>query len=245
MLCTNDPWIGTGHLPDYILLTPVFHQGKPVAFMGTVAHLSDVGGHRGDIEAYDVFTEGIRIPPSKLFIEGEPNEFLFEVIGNQLPCAQFGPGGHPCHRRHPPDRNQAAARFHGRLRDAGPGGVVRCHSRPFGKSDAQSHRGVARREFEFGLDIDGYVDIVHLHATVRIQGNDIHVDYDGTSPQTRKGSINCAYNTTFASTMYPFKCSLVPQIPNNQGLFRPIHVTAPKGASSTATTGSPSRRGRR
>ena len=57
-------------------------MSKPVAFMGTVAHLSDVGGHRGDIEAYDVFTEGIRIPPSKLFNEGQPNEFLFEVIGN-------------------------------------------------------------------------------------------------------------------------------------------------------------------
>ena len=81
VLCTNDPWIGTGHLPDYVLLTPVFHQGAPVAFMGTVAHLADVGGHRGDIEAYDVFTEGIRIPPAKIYAAGQANEFLFDVIG--------------------------------------------------------------------------------------------------------------------------------------------------------------------
>ena len=60
-----------GHLPDYVVLTPVFWQNKVVAFMGTVAHLADVGGHRGDIEAYDVFTEGIRIPPLKLRDAGE------------------------------------------------------------------------------------------------------------------------------------------------------------------------------
>ena len=59
VLCTNDAWIGAGHLPDYIVITPVFHRGKMVAFMGTVAHLADVGGHGGDIEAPDVFTEGI------------------------------------------------------------------------------------------------------------------------------------------------------------------------------------------
>src|SRR5690606_12224256 len=44
VLCTNDPWIGTGHLPDYVVITPVFWKGKLVAFMGTVAHLADVGG---------------------------------------------------------------------------------------------------------------------------------------------------------------------------------------------------------
>jgi N-methylhydantoinase B len=83
--------------------------------------------------------------------------------------------------------------------------------------------------YEFGLDIDGYIDLVHLHATVEVRGSDIYVDYTGTSPQTRKGAINCVYNVTYSGTMYPFKCALVPRVPNNEGLFRPIHVTAPKG----------------
>ena len=81
VLCTNDAWIGAGHLPDYIVITPVFHRGKLVAFMGTVAHLADVGGHSGDIVAPDVFTEGVRIPPSKLYQEGQENELLFDIIG--------------------------------------------------------------------------------------------------------------------------------------------------------------------
>ncbi len=229
VLCTNDPWIGTGHLPDYVLLTPVFHRGCPVAFMGTVAHLSDVGGHRGDIEAYDVFTEGIRIPPSKLFAAGAPNEFLFEVIGHncRVPDLVLGDlraivGTHQIGIR----------RMREFLDDYEMPDLVSLSTVIHNRSEALMRsriQALPDGAYEFGLDIDGYIDIVHLHATVHIRGDDIFVDYAGTSPQTRAGSINCVYNTTFASTMYPFKCSLVPQIPNNQGLFRPIHVTAPKG----------------
>ncbi|MDR7550825.1 MAG: hydantoinase B/oxoprolinase family protein, partial [Armatimonadota bacterium] len=64
VLITNDPWIGSTHLPDYNVVSPVFHQGRLVAFFGTVAHVSDVGGHRGDLEAVDVFQEGTRVPPA-------------------------------------------------------------------------------------------------------------------------------------------------------------------------------------
>jgi N-methylhydantoinase B len=89
--------------------------------------------------------------------------------------------------------------------------------------------------YEFGLDIDGYIDTVHLHATIEVRDSDVYVDYAGTSPQTSIAGINCVYNTTFASTMFPFKCALVPEVPNNQGLFRPIHVSAPKGSILNTT----------
>ncbi|HBY96007.1 MAG TPA: methylhydantoinase, partial [Chloroflexi bacterium] len=77
VLVTNDPWLAAGHLPDYVVITPVFWQGKVVAFMGTIAHVSDVGGHRGDIEGYDVYSEGLRLPPCKLYKAGQPDELIF------------------------------------------------------------------------------------------------------------------------------------------------------------------------
>jgi N-methylhydantoinase B len=89
--------------------------------------------------------------------------------------------------------------------------------------------------YEFGLDIDGYIETVHLHARITISGSEVSVDYSGSSPQTRKASINCVYNTTYASTIYPFKCALAPHIPNNEGLFRPISVTAPEGCILNTT----------
>ena len=70
VLCTNDPWIGSTHLPDYNIVTPLFRKGKIVAFFGTIAHVSDVGGHLGDLEAYDVFMEGTRILPTKFYKAG-------------------------------------------------------------------------------------------------------------------------------------------------------------------------------
>jgi N-methylhydantoinase B len=70
---------------------------------------------------------------------------------------------------------------------------------------------------------------------VEVRGEDILVDYTGTSPQTNKAAINCVFNTTYASTLYPFKCALVPGIPNNEGLFRPISVSAPQGCILNAT----------
>ncbi|MDH3675797.1 MAG: hydantoinase B/oxoprolinase family protein, partial [Anaerolineae bacterium] len=229
VLCTNDPWIGTGHLPDYIVLTPVFWQGKPVAFMGTVAHLADVGGHRGDIEAYDVFTEGIRVPPAKLYEAGQPNQLLFDVIGNncRVPDLVLGDlraivGTHQV----------GARRLYEFLNDYELDDLVELSDVIHTRSETLMRERIDALPdgvHEFGLDIDGYIDLVHLHATVEIRGSDIYVDYSGTSAQTRKGAINCVYNTTYASTLYPFKCSLVPQIPNNQGLFRPIHVSAPTG----------------
>jgi len=81
VLATNDPWLGTGHLPDYVLLAPVFVRGRIVACIGTVSHMSDVGGHPGEIESHDVFSEGLNMPPFKLYEAGHENELAFRIIG--------------------------------------------------------------------------------------------------------------------------------------------------------------------
>lgn len=229
VLCTNDPWIGTGHLPDYVVITPVFWRGAAVAFMGTVAHLSDVGGYPGDLEAGDVFTEGVRIPPSKLYEAGEPNQLLFEIIGGNCRVPEMVLGDL---RAIVGTHQIGARRLREFLADYEWPNLIELAATIHGRSETLMRECIADLPdgtHEFGLDIDGYIDIVHLHATVTIQGSTIVVDYQGTSPQTRKGAINCVYNTTYASTLYPFKCALVPQIPNNEGLFRPIQVTAPPG----------------
>lgn len=239
VLVTNDPWIGDGHLPDYFVLTPVFHRGVVVAFMGTVAHVADVGGHPGDIVAGDVFTEGVRVPPAKFVQQGVENTMLVDIIGGncRVPDMVIGDlraiiGTHRVgarrlieflHDERMDHLNAIAREIHSRsevlMRD-------RIEAWPDGR-------------YEFGLDIDGYLSTVHLHAVITIAGRDIEVDYAGTSPQVPDAAINCTYNTTRSSTMYPFKCALVPGIPNNEGLFAPIHVRAPTGCILNTTFPSP------
>ncbi len=235
VLITNDPWLGDGHLPDYFVITPVFWLGKVVAFMGTVAHLADVGGHSGDIEAPDVFTEGVRIPPAKLYIAGRENELLFEIIGQNCRVPDLVLGDL---RAMVGTHQVGARRLEEFLADYDLRDLVALSWEIHERSEALIRRRIEALPdgaFEFGLDIDGYIDIVHLHATVEIRGSDIYVDYAGTSPQTEGAAINCTYNTTRSSTMYPFKCALAPAIPNNEGLFRPIHVSAPEGSILNCT----------
>ncbi|MBI1294106.1 hydantoinase B/oxoprolinase family protein [bacterium] len=229
VLFTNDAWLGAGHLPDFVIVTPVFSGDKLVAFMGTIAHVSDVGGHRGDIEAYDAFTEGLRMPPCKLYIGGKENELAFSIIeaNNRVPEMVLGDvraivGTHQIGVR----------RIREFLSDYTVPDLVELSAEIHDRSEALMRARIEELPdgvYEFGLDIDGYIETVHLHATVEVRGSDIYVDYTGTSAQTRLGAINCVYNVTYSGTMYPFKCALVPTVPNNAGLFRPIHVTAPKG----------------
>ena len=89
--------------------------------------------------------------------------------------------------------------------------------------------------YEYGLAIDGYIETVLLKVTVEVRGTDVYVDYTGSSPQRHDAAINSAFNSTYATSMYPFKCALAPDVPNNEGLFRPIHVSAPEGSILNAT----------
>ena len=229
VLVTNDAWLGAGHLPDYVVITPIFWQEQVVAFMGTIAHLADTGGHPGDIDSYDVFSEGLRLPPCKLYEGGEPNSLAFDVIGSncRVPDLVLGDlraivGTH----------RLGARRLREFLRDYELADIRLLSDTIHDSSERLMRQRIAALPdgmHEFGLDIDGYIELVHLHATVEIRGSDIYVDYTGTSAQTRNGSINCVYNVTYSSSLYPFKCALASRIPNNEGLFRPFHVTAPAG----------------
>jgi N-methylhydantoinase B len=230
VLITNDAWLGTGHLPDYVVLTPIFWGGQVIAFTGIVAHLADVGGHAGDIEAVDVFMEGLRLTPCKLYEAGQENQLLFEIIGNNCRVPELVLGDL---RAIAGAASMAARRIHEFMDDYGLTDLVALSETIHNRSEQAIRARIGELPdgvYSFGLDIDGYIDPIHLHATITIRGSDVYVDYTGSSPQTHKAAINCTFNTTFASTMYPFKCALVPDIPNNEGLFRPIHVSAPAGS---------------
>jgi N-methylhydantoinase B len=235
VIATNDAWIGTGHLPDYVMISPVFKGGRVVGFIGSIAHVSDVGGHAGDIEAADVFQEGLRLPPCKIYEAGRPNELVFEIIGNNCRVPHMVLGDiHAMVGTH----RIGCERIKEFLNDYELDDLRSLAAEIHGRSEAFMRQRIAALPdgvYEFGLDIDGYIDIVHLHATITISGSDVLVDYTGSSPQTRRASINCVYNTTYASTIYPFKCALAPHIPNNEGLFRSIRVTAPEGCILNTT----------
>jgi N-methylhydantoinase B len=92
VLATNDPEIGTGHLPDVTMITPIFKKGKIVAYAGSIAHLPDIGGRPLHSEANDIFEEGIRFPIVKLHKAGVPNADVLDIIAAsvRLPTEVLG-----------------------------------------------------------------------------------------------------------------------------------------------------------
>ena len=80
VLVTNDPWLGTGHLNDFTVVTPVFRGDQCVALFAATSHIADVGGRGFGPDAHSVFEEGLNIPISKLFAAGVRNDTLFRIV---------------------------------------------------------------------------------------------------------------------------------------------------------------------
>ena len=77
---TNDPWMGTGHLFDFVVVTPAFRAGQLVSLFASTCHLVDVGGLGFSADARSVYEEGVRVPHMKLYDRGTLNDVLMQVI---------------------------------------------------------------------------------------------------------------------------------------------------------------------
>lgn len=230
VLATNDPWLATGHLPDYVLLMPLFVDGRLIAFLGTVSHMSDVGGHPGEIEGDDVYAEGLCMPPFKLYEGGVENATAFDVIGANCRAPDLLLGDL---RAMAGAAHVAARRFAELLASTGAPDLSDVAQAILERSERLVRERIARipdGTYTRSMEIDGYVDTVTLAVTVTVEGSGLTVDYAGSSLERRGAGINVPLHSTIATTMYPFKCALVPDVPNNEGLFRPIEVRAPEGS---------------
>ncbi|MBC8077679.1 MAG: hydantoinase B/oxoprolinase family protein [Chloroflexales bacterium] len=239
VLITNDPWIGSTHLPDYNLITPMFRADKLVAFFGTVAHVSDVGGHLGDLEAYDVFMEGTRILPTKLYKAGEPNEELIEIIGANCRVPEMVLGDL---RAIVGTHRMAIRHLHEMMDDYEMTDLEALSWEIHERSESALRRAISALpdgDFAYEVTGDGYMEPFTLKVKITISGSEILMDFAGSSPQQPNAAINAAFNITYATAVYPIKCMLVPHVPNNDGLVRPIKVVAPEGSIVNCTFPAP------
>ena len=230
----NDPYRGGAHLPDLTLVTPVFHDGAVVAFAANRAHHADVGGARAGSVAADsteIYQEGIRIPPVKLFEGGEANDAVFDMILANVRTPD---------ERRGDLRAQEAANQTGRRRFSElveKYGVETIETALAEIKDYSERRMRAELDelpdgtYEFAdvLDDDGLGnEDLPVEAAVTIDGDAVAVDFEGTAPQT-DGPINAVLAVTSSATYYAIRCVTDPDIPPNHGCYRPIEIDAPEG----------------
>jgi N-methylhydantoinase B len=236
----NDPFYGGAHLPDLTLVTPVFHEDDDgdtelVAFAANRAHHADVGGARAGSVAADsteIYQEGLRIPPVKLFEGGEPNESVFDMVLSNVRT--------PDERRGDLRAQEAAnqtgkRRFLELVEKYGHETLTEALAEIQEYSEARMRAEIdelADGTYEFSdvLDDDGLgnEDLL-IQAAVTVEGDSVTVDFDGTADQT-EGPVNAVLAVTASATYYSVRCVTDPDIPPNHGCYRPIEVNAPEGS---------------
>jgi len=238
VLITNDPWQTAGQINDITITTPIFRNSKMVALFANTCHSADIGGRILSAEAREVFEEGLRIPIMKLFDGGEPNKILMQIVRTNV--------------RQP---DEVIGDFYAQTacNDAGGRALLEMMDE-FGLDsiDAISDEIIRRSEAAVRAEIrklpdgewhnetwsDGFEEPIVIRCAVKVAGDEIFIDFTGSSPQSTRG-INVVLNYTHAYASFAIKAAICPDVPHNEGSFRPVHVSAPPGSILNALDPAP------
>ncbi len=236
ILVTNDPFRGGIHPTDVGAFRPIFHEGRVAFYCGVMMIVSDLGGMSAGglpANATECFQEGLMIPPVKLYRGGTLDPALARIIraNSRTPgklaadIDALAAGG-----------NVAAARMGGLVAKYGFAQLTaiidelldyseRLVRLGFERIPDGSYRGSYTVE-EDGVEPDKTYEVV---ATVTVAGSDCQVDFTGTAPQAR-GPINASYSQSLSCTVFALRCFLDPDIPMNEGFYRPIATLFPEAS---------------
>jgi N-methylhydantoinase B len=228
VLVTNDAWMGTGHMSDVSVLKPIFQGERLVAFSATTSHMPDIGGRIRAIEAREIFEEGLHVPLTRLVRAGEVDDTLVALIRANVrtPDQTMGDIWAQVSANELMERRVTALMQDYRLTT-----LAELGDELFARSETamrQAIRAVPDGTYRYGFQTDGIGTPFEFKLALTVAGDTIVADYTGTSPQQPR-AINCVLAYTYAMTAYAIRCALLPGLPNNEGMYRPIRVTAPAG----------------
>jgi N-methylhydantoinase B len=234
VLMTNDPFLGGTHLPDVLLVRPLFWEGELYGYLCNRGHWADIGGMGPGSYSpatRELIQEGIVIPPVKLFVNDQLQKPLVDLVVRNVRNASVALGDM---------RAQYASCFSGERRLAE---VIARYGLP---TIREAMREILLRseqltrvriaDFKDGvyhardcIDGDGLTeDAQWIDAKVTIAGSDITVDLSGSSNQSR-GGMNCSRASAISGIQYAIKSITDPENPPNAGSYRPVKVITRPG----------------
>ena len=231
---TNDPWKGTGHLYDLVVVSPTFMDGRIVALFACTSHLVDMGGVGQTPEGRQIWHEGLFIPLLRLARAGEMNEDLLSMIRSNVrePVQVIGDiyALIACN-------DIGSRRLVSMMREFRLDDLDRLAEEIITRSRRAMTDAIARLPkgtWTNTMRVDGYEAPLDLVASVTIGEDTIHVDFTGTSGMSTY-AINCPLCYTEAYTTFGINCVVAPTVPNNAGTLDAVKVTAPPGTIVSAT----------
>ncbi|MET2832125.1 hydantoinase B/oxoprolinase family protein [Mesorhizobium shangrilense] len=243
VIVLNDPYDGGMHLPDIFMFKPIFSSERLLGFSVVIAHHCDVGGRVPGSNASDsteIFQEGLRIAPMKLYERGIPNKTLFKIIEKnvRLPDLVLGDLDAQYATCNIGEREMLSlfAR-HGDELDV-------YFDRLIDYGEELTRKAIAGwldgdYTFTDYIDGDGFSPVpIPIVCRITVKGDHLWVDFTGSSPQV-KGAINATLSFVKSSTYLTIRCALDHDVPNNAGVYRCITVTAPEGSILNPTMPAP------
>ena len=232
----NDPLLGSGHLPDFFITQPAFHQGALVGFAVNSLHHTDVGGQRPGSQGvegiFDYFQEGLRIPPTKVWREYQEQDGIVGIIAanTRTPDRVLGDlrAQRSALRVGELRLQELAARYGRDVLLAAMDEIIARTEASMRAAIREIPDGVYRFE-DFLDDFGPGTDPLRVAVAVTVAGDSMIVDYAGSSPQTASG-MNSYINYTRSYSYAAVKCLTDPLGPMNEGALRPVTVTAPEGS---------------
>lgn len=228
VLITNDPQKTSGHLHDFTVITPIFQGTRLVGFFGNTCHVLDIGGRGLGTDANSVYEEGLFVPITKLYDAGAENAELTKLIAANVRTPEPVLGD--IHAQ-VAGNDVGGRRLLEFMAEFGMDSLEQLADEIIERSERAMRAAIARLpdgEFEHAVYSDGYEEPVRLQVRIEKRGDELWVDWSGSSAESARG-INVVLNYTHAYTTYALKCALAPEVPNNEGSFRPVHVDAPAG----------------
>jgi N-methylhydantoinase B len=235
VLWQNDPYQGNNHLPDIFMAAPVFAEGLLIGFSAVRGHFVDVGGSGPgsySATARDLHAEGLRIPPMRLYRQGQVNQdvldlFLANVRGPDERLGDLRAQFAGCHsgRR---SLERLAAKY-------GARGLVALMDDLLDHSEALTRaqiRGLPKGRYEFTDHCDVAGEPIRLQVAVTVDGDRedaVVADFTGSDPEVTNG-MNAPIAVTTSATWFAIKCITDPDNPANSGSYRPVRVIAPPGS---------------
>ncbi len=235
VFAANDPYLGGGtHLPDIYVFKPVFYGDQLLGYAAAIGHQTDIGGRVAGGNACDnteIFQEGVRIPPLRIFENDKPSEVFFKLMRTNVRVPQKVLG----------DINSQVAACR-----RGERGFLELVERyGFENLKAQmkdlldyseeltraelSSLPDGEWEFEDFMDDDGFdPDPIRLHCKLTKKKDEILIDFRESSKQV-KGSINMTEGFSKSAAYACIRSVMDPSIPNNDGFFRPIKFLSEPG----------------
>ncbi|WP_337181837.1 hydantoinase B/oxoprolinase family protein [Shinella sp.] len=235
VIISNDVYLGGGnHQPDIQLTRPVFLDDDIIAFVMTRGHWTDIGGKSpGSFtpDTWDIFGEGVRIPPVFIYRNDEPVTDIMSMIvhntRNPDACtldilAQYA--GTFCGDR----RLQQLARKYGPAALAETMAETLLYSERRMRAQIEAIPDGVYTGSDF-IEPVGDGDLIPIRVKIMVEGDSICFDYTGTAPQVR-GGVNCPLSVTCNSTWFAVKAITDLSIPINQGCYEPVKIIAPEGS---------------